>query len=381
MKIVADEQIPYLHDALCKSADLKLCHGRRIGASDLRDADALLVRSVTTVNEDLLCNSQVKFVATATSGDDHVDVDYLRRNGIGFVDAKGSNARSVAEYVLSCLCVLAEQDRFNLSNKTIGVIGCGKVGSRVLALLDALGVTTLPNDPPLQATDPKGYKHYHDLEEVLTADVITMHVPLTDTGNYPTRGLVDVDFLSALKRGAVVINTSRGGIVDERALKNHLIAEPTCKAVLDVWQNEPCIDVDLLAATAIGTPHIAGYSTDAKACAARQVIQATCDFFGIDSEFALPDKKPCIVDLGARSDCDEAVMHAILATYDVRCDDMALRSKDDMDTKQHGNHFDTLRKHYRMRREFPSTVVRVPQHKPSLSDRLKRLGFIVECVT
>ncbi len=388
MKIVADDQIAYVHEAFSDVAEVVLCAGRKITTAQLRDADALLVRSVTTVNEDLLNNSQVKFVATATSGDDHVDTNYLRENGIGFVSAKGSNARSVAEYVLSCLCVLAERYRFKLSNKKVGVIGCGEVGSRVMALLNALDVATLPNDPPLQAavsdrTDPP--PRYRDLGEVLTADVITLHVPLTDSGAHPTRHLVNTNFLSALKKGVVLINTSRGEVLDEAALKHYLVHQPQCKLVLDVWQNEPRIDVDLLATAEIGTPHIAGYSMDAKLCAARAVIQSTRAFFGIKTTVPLPDNGLSAIDLMefGRDDQsgDEALIRmAVLAAYDVRNDSESLRFLHGMRAQHRADHFDALRKQYPVRREFPSMVVRLPRHKITLTARLERLGFGVECL-
>jgi len=220
MKIIADQQISHVAQAFSEFAEVTLYNGREITAEEIHDADVLLVRSVTAINANLLEDSQVKFVATATSGLNHVDLDYLRQNNIGFTHAKGSNARSVAEYVLSSLFVLADQHDFKFKDKTVGIIGCGEVGSRVVKLLETIGVKTIMNDPPLKAES--GNEQYRDLHEVFSADIITLHVPLTKDGPCPTFNLLDEKFLSQLNDNVILLNTARGGVINEAALKNHL---------------------------------------------------------------------------------------------------------------------------------------------------------------
>jgi len=245
MKIIADQQILHVAQAFSELAEVTLCDGREITAESIHEADVLLVRSVTPVNANLLQGSQVKFVASATSGQNHIDSDYLQRNNIGFAHAKGSNARSVAEYVLSSLSVLADQYDFKLKDKTVGIIGCGEVGSRVVAMLETMGIQCIMNDPPLKDSlenSANTGEQYRDLQEVLSADIVTLHVPLTEDGPYPTQKLVDADFLDILNDDVILLNTSRGGVIDEAALKIHIACHSNMrhrnlKIVLDVCLN------------------------------------------------------------------------------------------------------------------------------------------------
>ncbi|MFB3100278.1 MAG: 4-phosphoerythronate dehydrogenase [Gammaproteobacteria bacterium] len=380
MKIIADQQISHVAQAFSEFAEVTLYNGREITAEEIHDADVLLVRSVTAINANLLEDSQVKFVATATSGLNHVDLDYLRQNNIGFTHAKGSNARSVAEYVLSSLFVLADQHDFKFKDKTVGIIGCGEVGSRVVELLETIGVKTIMNDPPLKAES--GNEQYRDLHEVFSADIITLHVPLTKDGPCPTFNLLDEKFLSQLNDNVILLNTARGGVINEAALKNHLACHKDMKVVLDVWEDEPDIDLELLTQIDIGTPHIAGYSTDGKIHATEMIFGSICDFFKLDYKwnpiFELPAANSLELPLGSELDDQDAIQMAILASYDVRSDSASLRQLPEISIEQRGQYFDELRKSYPVRREFPATVFHCPGSRKNLAGKLRQLGFNIK---
>lgn len=395
MKIVADQQIPHAAQAFSAFAEVTLCNGREITAEKIQHADVLLLRSVTVVDANLLEHSQVKFVASATSGLNHIDLDYLQGNDIGFAHARGSNARSVAEFVLSSLFVLADQNDFKFKDKTVGVIGCGEVGSRVIALLETMGVKTIMNDPPLKDAlgkdDPGKYDHgkdessdgqYRDIKEIFSADIITLHVPLTSNGPYPTHNLLDMEFLSQLNDDVILINTARGGVINEVALKNHLACHKNMKVVLDVWEDEPNIDLDLLTQSDIGTPHIAGYSADGKIRATEMIFESICEFFKLDHkwnpDFELPVTNSLELPLGSELNDQDAIQMAILASYDVRGDSASLRQLSGISAEQRGQYFDELRKNYPVRREFPATVFHLPEGRKTLAGKLKQLGFNVK---
>ena len=385
MKIIADQQIPNVAQAFSGCADVTLCHGRDITAERIEDANVLLVRSITAVNSNLLEGSQVKYVSTATSGLDHIDLKYLQQNNIGFAHAKGSNARSVAEYVLSSLFVLADQHDFKLKDKTVGVIGCGEVGSRVVAMLETIGVQTIINDPPLKdalVNEQGGGERYRDLQELLSADIITLHVPLTEDGPYPTQKLVDADFLAKLNNDVILINTARGCVIDELALKKHLDNHREMKVVLDVWDGEPEIDIDLLSRVEIGTHHIAGYSTDAKYKASEMVFHAICGFYKLDitrqSKIKIPETNLPALGLSPDMSEEDAIQMAILASYDVRSDAASLRRLPEITMEQRGRYFDELRKNYPVRREFSSTVIKLSDSEKILAKKLRQLGFNVK---
>jgi erythronate-4-phosphate dehydrogenase len=379
MKIVADSQIPLVAEAFSRYGDVTLYQGRDIGPAQLADADVLLVRSVTRVDARLLQDSKVRFVGTATSGIDHVDREFLEQAGIGFIAAAGSNAQSVVEYVLSSLFALASQQDIRLSNQTVGIIGCGQVGSRLLEELEVLGVQCLINDPPLK--DKTGDEKYRELEALYQADVLTLHVPLTVTGPYPSRHLLDKTLFSAIKTNAIIINTARGGVVNEQDLQDFLARHPDASVVLDVWENEPAIDQDLLAATAIGTPHIAGYSLDGKIRATEMVYKGFCDYFSLEKHwhpvFRIMDAGLHNIRIDAGVTDEEALQYAVLGHYDVRSDAAALRRMIELDVDQREFYFDELRKNYPARREFGSTGISVDKGRTELIAKLGKLGFRV----
>jgi len=376
MQILADENIPYVREAFTELGEVRTVAGRYLTRADLDQVDILLVRSVTQINAHLLEGSAVRFVGTATIGHDHVDLAYLKERGIGFANAPGSNADAAAEYVISALLVMAERHGFELKEKTVGIIGCGNVGARVWHKLAALGANCLPYDPPLQEQTGE---EYASLESVLAADIITLHVPLEKTGPYPTYHLVDAAFLDKLREDVILVNTSRGKVIDEHALFKKLTVHSQMNVILDVWKNEPRINLFLLQETALGTPHIAGYSFDGKVRGTEMLYQAVCRYFNCPPTWqmntCLPESPLLRLTFSQAIDDLVAIRTAVLACYDVRRDDAALR----LITKSPHPYlyFDELRKNYPMRREFNCVTIAVPPEKIELSKKLRALGFKV----
>jgi erythronate-4-phosphate dehydrogenase len=372
LSIVADQQILLAKEAFSKFGDIQLVDGRSIDHHTIKNADILLVRSVTKVNEALLKNSKVSFVGSATSGIDHIDTDYLQHSNIAFSQALGSNARSVAEYVLSSLFVSTEQQGFNLKDKTVGIIGCGQVGSRLKKFMDALGVNCLVNDPPLAS---KTSEHsYVDLEEILKADIISLHVPLVKGSDYPTDNLVNQDFLKKLKSDVIFINTSRGEVINESALLDFKETNPEATLILDVWCNEPEIDINLMKKAFIATPHIAGYSYDGKLKATEMLFDALNKFLNqqlIKTDLLNSEKEKLIIN-------DDAILLAVLQSYDVRSDAIALRNLLNLDNSEHGRYFDDLRKNYPVRREFTNRIISGNTLDDNTKQQLQQLGFNLE---
>jgi len=351
MRIVADPNIPFVQEAFGPLGEVRLVPGREIKAEAVRDADALLVRSVTSVNAALLDGSPVKFVATATIGTDHIDEAYLSAKRIGFTSAQGSNANSVAEYVVAAMLEMARRRKFRLRDKILGVIGVGHVGSRVVRNAEALGMRVLVNDPPRARA--KKTSPFVPLEHLLAeADIITLHVPLTRQGADATFHLFDKDRLSLLKnRQPILINTSRGAVVDNPALLKAIDGEWLGGVVLDVWENEPKISPELLEVVDLATPHIAGYSFDGKVNGTQMIYDALCDFFDIKATWqpALPPSPDPRIELTISSgeDDEEVLRRVVHRLYDITADDAALR--------QNILTFDKLRAEYPVRREFFNT--------------------------
>ena len=295
MKIVADKAIPFVEPFFSTLGEVELLSEAELTATSVRNADCLVVRTVTRVNEELLARSRARCVASATSGTDHIDLDCLRRRGILVFDAKGCNAGAVAEYALSGLFALSADNGLELKGKIAGIIGCGNTGGRLRQLLNAIGIETRVYDPFIR--DQNGSLVFQELDEVLDADIISLHVPLTTTGEHPTWRMIGRDFLKRLKTDVTFINTSRGGVADERELLRFAKRNPASRLALDVWDNEPCINQELLAAATLATPHIAGYSLDARVNATRRVYEQARDFFWFTGAtaggvFAVPRKGP-----------------------------------------------------------------------------------------
>ena len=380
MKIIADENIPCAEQAFASLGEVTLLPGRGMRAAQVRDADILLVRSVTTVGQALLEHSSVRFVGSATIGFDHVDRAYLQQRAIGFATAPGCNATAAAEYVVSALLALAERKDFGLAGKTAGIIGCGNVGSRVREKLAALGMRCVVNDPPLQAQG--GHDDFVSLDEVLQADIITVHVPYTRDGAYPTHHLVDETVLRKLQPGALFMNTSRGAVTDNRALDALLAERDDLSVVLDVWEDEPAINTSLLQRVDLGTPHIAGYSLDGKLRGTEMIYRSACDWFGQPGQWRAADFLPAgsVIECGA-SGGDAAVTAmlrtAVFSTYDIRADDARLRTMLVLPATEQPAYFDQLRKEYPVRREFSATSVLIDEVDSECEPLLRGLGFPV----
>ncbi|TNF98376.1 MAG: 4-phosphoerythronate dehydrogenase [Gammaproteobacteria bacterium] len=377
MLIVADENIPAVHDAFSDFGEVITLPGRQISARDVHDADILLVRSVTRVDESLLAGSKIQFVGSATIGTDHVDEKWLDANGIVFANAPGSNAISAAEYVLSALMTLHESGRIELRGKTAGIIGCGNVGSRVKVRLEALGVDCIVCDPPL--AEVSSSSDFVSMAEITRADIVTAHVPLVSTGKYPTVKFIDRSFLSQLKPASVFINTARGQVVDESALKAHLKQNQESIAVLDVWMNEPDIDMELMQHAAIATPHIAGYGIDGKIRATVMLHDALCRFFNRKSQWNedkyLPVPEEQNIMLDSDDDPLQAVHKSLLHVYDVRNDDRRLRDIIQLPANKRAAEFDRLRKTYPIRRECSAYNVILENGSTETISVLNAFGF------
>lgn len=346
MRVVVDENLAAAGAALAPLGEVVRRPGRAIGPADVAAADALFVRSVTPVGPELLAGSPVRFVGSATIGVDHVDTAWLAAQGIGFASAPGCNATAVADWVVAALAALAADGRHRFGHGTAGVIGVGNVGRRVAARLRALGYRVRACDPPrAQIEGPAGFV---DPATALASDVVTLHVPLTDGGAYPTRGLVDAAALAAMPAGAILLNSARGGVVDEDALASRLDDGPDLHAVLDTWAGEPAIDAGLLARTALGTPHIAGYSLEGRLRGTALVAAAASAFFGVASDWDWRGELPPAPALGPATD----PVAAILRAYDPRRDDAALRGLLQRPGPERPAAFDALRRGYPMRREF-----------------------------
>lgn len=275
MKIVVDDKIPYIRQKLDLLADEVVeLRGADIRVEDVRDADVLIVRTRTRCDEQLLGGSKVQLVATATIGFDHIDTDYMRRAGISWTNCPGCNSGSVAQYVECSLLLLQQQKGLRLNQSTIGIVGCGHVGSKVRAVAGRLGMRVLVCDPLI--SDPACVSMDMIEQE---SDVITFHVPLTHDGPYATWHMGDDAFFRRLSRVPCIINTSRGEVVDNDGLLAALESGRVRDAVVDVWEGEPHLNLRLLERAFIATPHIAGYSADGKVNADNMVIDAICQHF------------------------------------------------------------------------------------------------------
>ena len=271
MKITVDENIAYGKEAFSQFGDVGLLHGRKISPDSVKDSDALIVRSITKVDKSLLEGSKVKFVGTATIGKDHIDLEYLKENNITFADAAGCNAHAVKEYIFTALSDVLTKKSLKFNNLSIGIIGAGNVGSKVAYCADTLGMETIINDPPLKRKT--GNKIYKELDEALRADIVTLHVPLNKEGIDKTVHLLDYERLNGLKDNCILINSSRGSVVDNDALEK-IIEKKNFTVILDVWENEPGLKPGLLKKVYIGTPHIAGYSYEGKVNGTTMILKS-----------------------------------------------------------------------------------------------------------
>lgn len=284
MKVVIDNKIPYIREAMEALADeVVYLPGKEITASVVRDADALITRTRTQCNRQLLEGSKVRFIGTATIGFDHIDTEYCREAGITWSNCPGCNAGAVEQYLHSVLLLLQQEKHMELKDACLGIVGVGHVGSHILSLAERLGMRILLNDPPRADRGEEGFVSLETLAR--ECDIITFHTPLERNGEYRTFHLADRAFFHSLRKKPYIINTSRGEVVETEAILEALDKGLIGGAVLDVWENEPHINLELLDKVFIGTPHIAGYSADGKANATRMVLEAFCRFFGKEMNF------------------------------------------------------------------------------------------------
>lgn len=377
MKIVADENIPQVEELFSELGEVSLVSGRNLKAEQLQDADILLVRSVTQVNEELLESSKVKFVGTATIGIDHLNVKYLSGRGIGWANAPGSNANSVVEYVFCAISYFTGRLEALFSGATVGIIGMGNVGSSLYRRLKALGIKCCGYDPLIPQNTFPGMVN---IDQVLKADVICCHAPLTTDGDYPTFHLLDYKELTQLKSNALLINAGRGEVINGDALKKVLTERNDLSVVLDVWEFEPGIDLQLLSLTSLATPHIAGYSYDGKIAGTHAIYVACCEFLGIDGNpktdaTTANDFYP--LELGNSNSVEAGIGEAVTAAYSISDDDKTLRQALEGCTQERvAVVFDQLRKTYPVRREFSCHTISNSQLlTPQLQHCLSIMGF------
>ena len=313
MKVIVDNKIPYIAGEIEKIADkVVYLPGDAFTKEEVKEADALVVRTRTHCNRDLLEGSQVKFIVTATIGFDHIDTEYCHEAGIAWTNCPGCNAGSVEQYIHSVLLLLKREKGLKLEEATLGIVGVGHVGSLVKRMAESLGMKVLLNDPPRA---DKGEKGFVDLRTIASeSDVITFHTPLIKEGIYRTYHLVDKDFLFSLKRNPVIINSSRGEVVDTASLLIALSAGKVKDAVIDTWEYEPVISRELMEVAFLATPHIAGYSADGKANATRMSLEALARFFGVEADFCV--MPPEYSGIQFSDDAEEAYLQAYNPTRD-----------------------------------------------------------------
>lgn len=380
MKIVADNKIPFLAGALEPYADVIYLPGSETTPQVVADADAVITRTRTICNEGLLKGSRVKMIATATIGFDHIDTAWCNANGIEWTNAPGCNSWSVQQYIASLLVNLAQTFGFDCKDKTLGVIGVGNVGSKVAHIAELLGFKVLLNDPPRAAKEgPAGFT---DLETLIAkSDIITCHVPLQKDGPYATYHMFDKERIAKLRKDQFLINSSRGPVVDNAALKDALKTKSIAGASLDVWENEPNIDTELMDLLYTATPHIAGYSLDGKANGTTMSVQAIARKFNLPckdwhvTDIPLPAQDVCFtIDVTGKT-AAEIIQEAILYTYDIKNDDKRLRAS--------VSTFEKQRSDYPVRREFPAFTVTLdgaltPELIEECVETLEEIGFNVE---
>jgi Phosphoglycerate dehydrogenase and related dehydrogenases len=371
MKIVADDKIPFLKGALEPFAEVVYIPGKQISREILKDSDALLIRTRTVCNENLLEGTSIRFIGTATIGFDHIDTHYCRRNKIIWTNAPGCNSSSVQQYIAAALLRISSEHHFNLKDKTLGIIGVGNVGSKVEKFARSIGMNVLLNDPPRARME--GKMNFYSLDALLSgSDILTVHVPLNLVGQDQTWHLFNDESFQKIKKGAWFLNSSRGEVTDTYGLRKALYSGMLGGAVIDVWENEPDIDSGLLQQAFIATPHIAGYSTDGKANGTAMVVNSLNKYFNHPSENWYPSKvpppaSPCIsIDCNSKTD-EEIIREAVMHTYNIDKDNSSLRL--------FPQDFEKLRGNYPVRREFTSYSVKLKNGSEKAQKTLASLGF------
>lgn len=373
MRIVVDQNIRGAGESFGHHGDLQFMEGRLISAEDVKDADALIIRTATRVDARLLEGSRVRFVGTTSIGTDHLDIRWLEHNGIAWSNAPGCNADSAAQYTLAMIWLACRRLGKPLPEQRVGIVGRGNVGSRLERLMRALGVKTLANDPPLA---DRGEPGLVSLDEVLGCGIVSLHVPLETAGPYPTGKMVGARALSRMPDGALLVNAARGDVVDGEALLKEL-EDGRLHAALDVWPGEPLFSAELLRRVVVATPHVAGYSLDGKRNGTGIVYRAFCDWAGIE---------PVAVPAGGSSATgampelvlspgDDPVTAALESSCFVARHDEAMARLAPLSPEQRAAEFDRLRREYPPRRDFQAWRVRGADTAGAAL--LARLGFSI----
>jgi len=339
MKVIVDEKIPFIKEAIEKIADIVVyAPGHKFTRKLIHNADALIIRTRTICNRKLLEGSNVQFIATATIGYDHIDTEYCKEAGISWINAPGSNANSVAEYIESALALLLKERKMPLGKMKMGIVGVGNVGKIVAEKASTFGMTILENDPP--RAEKEGDEKFVTLQKIADeCDIISFHTPLNKEGDYKTYHLADEAFFHSLKKNPLIINTARGEIIDTKALLAAMDKRLVSDAIIDVWENEPDINRELLERAYIATPHIAGYSADGKGNATRMALEGLCRYFNIEAKIEIKLPRPRITAKTLFNNYEDIM----LVAYDPRRDTRWL--------KKEPENFEEFRNNYPLRRE------------------------------
>lgn len=372
--------MPFAAEAFGTLGDVTLLEGRAITPNDVRDAALLVTRSTTPITPELLNGSRVRFYGTATIGTDHMDIPYLEEHGIHWCSAAGCNANSVSEYLTAALLCVAQTHGITLAGKTMGVIGVGNVGTRVVQKATALGMTVLPNDPPRKREEGMVSTPLPDL--LANSDIVTLHTPLTHTGQDATYHLANDSFFAQLKPGCIFVNAARGPIVDTDALLRAMNSGIVAHAIIDTWEGEPDFRADLMERAAIVSPHIAGYSYEGKYMGTVMVYREACRFLDVPPTWTpiallLPPEVPNLA-ADPKLPPEATLWNLVHAVYDIEADDARMRAGPAGSEAERRTHFDALRKSYPIRREFRFTEVSADDTLPSVRNAIKNLGFTVK---
>lgn len=373
IRIIADDKIPFLKGVLEPYAKVTYLPGNQINRNSISGTDALLVRTRTKCDHELLSGTPVKFIGTATIGFDHINTEFCEKNEIKWTNAPGCNSSSVQQYIASALLRISAESEFSLKDKTLGIIGVGNVGSKVQNLANALGMNVILNDPPRARKERE--KIFSSLDHLLNeSDIITMHVPLNLDGQDKTYHFFDSGTFRKIRKGSWFINSSRGEVVETEALKDALGGEKLVGAVIDVWENEPEIDIPLMHMSFLATPHIAGYSADGKANGISMIVKDLCESFDIPlgdwypSEVPAPTEPVLTIDCNGKS-TEEILRRAVFHTYNIIEDDIRLRFDP--------SHFEKERENYPVRREFSCYTVDLKDGNEEVRNLLTSVGFKV----
>lgn len=366
LKIIIDHKIPFIQGVLEPFAEVQYLAASGITREMVKDVDGLIVRTRTSCNGELLEGSSCRFIGTATIGFDHIDTKYCEQNHICWENAPGCNAASVAQYILSSLLFAEQRRAFDITKKCIGIIGVGHVGSLVEHHCRTIGMNILLNDPP--RAEREGNEKFVSLTEIAQrCDIITFHTPLIRNGIHKSYHLADTDFFNKLERQPLIINSSRGEVVDNQALLHALQNEQISDFILDCWENEPHINPLLLENALIATPHIAGYSADGKSNATRIIVNKLARYFQLDinTSSILPPEIPFnLIDISQYKEISPLAL-SVLSSYNPISDTTTLRNAP--------TEFEKQRENYGLRREFGAyNLQNVPQQEKLI---LQELGF------